>query len=255
MIARAVACAAVLASVAMADEPAAPVAPASSEPVAFTVEAEEPLTLEGELHLPQRPTADTTVPGVVICHPHPLYGGTMHNVIVIAMRDQLLERGIATLQFNFRGVGESEGEHDDGRGEVNDVLAALRFLRSRPGVDVQRCGLAAYSFGADMALRACARDEDVPSAACVGLPTGHEPVTVDEWAHLARVRRPLLLVTGSEDQYSSIPNVQTLVEHYDLRARTLPIEDADHFYADAGKRRMMAVQVAQFLAMHLIGEL
>jgi hypothetical protein len=102
------------------------------------------LTLEGALHLPEK----TPAPGVVVCHPHPLYGGDMDNNVVMAACQSLVERGIAALRFNFRGAGNSEGEHDDGEGEQEDVRGALAHLRSLGEVDDKCIGLVGYSFGA-----------------------------------------------------------------------------------------------------------
>jgi alpha/beta superfamily hydrolase len=102
------------------------------------------LTLEGVLHVP----ATAPAPGVVVCHPHPLYGGSMDNNVVAAACEAMVQRGYAALRFNFRGVHGSEGEHDEGRGEADDARAALAYLRGLPEVDEGRVGLIGYSFGA-----------------------------------------------------------------------------------------------------------
>ncbi|MEA3400786.1 MAG: alpha/beta family hydrolase [Armatimonadota bacterium] len=233
------------------DQPVPPV----QDPVSFPAAGEDAPLLEGELCIPLRADADTLVAGAVLCHPDPLMGGTMSDPVVLAVRDQLLERGIATLRFNFRGVGGSEGDHDQGRGEVQDVLGALTFLRSRPEVDAERCGLAAYSFGSQVALKACALRQDVKACACIGFPTGHDPVEPADFQHLQDVMQPLLFVSGTQDQFSAITNILALVEHFELEARVAPIPDAGHFFSDAGDRRLMATQVAQFLTTKLVGEL
>ena len=109
------------------------------------------LNLEGRLVSPRR--AETGA-GVVICHPHPLYGGSMDNNVVYAVSKALAEKGITSLCFNFRGVGRSEGLHDDGRGEIDDTLAAIAFLAGCSEIDSGRVGLAGYSFGGAVALNA-----------------------------------------------------------------------------------------------------
>jgi alpha/beta superfamily hydrolase len=112
------------------------------------------LTLEGALHLPER----TPAPGVVVCHPHPLYGGDMDNNVVMTACRSLNERGIAALRFNFRGAGNSEGEHDGGDAETEDVRAALAHLSSLPEIDNDRIGLIGYSFGAIVASEVASGD-------------------------------------------------------------------------------------------------
>ena len=93
-------------------------------------------------------TADGQVPGIVICHPHPLRGGDMLNNVVRALAEAFAERGFAVLRFNFRGVGSSTGQYAEGIGEQEDAKAALSWLIAQPGIDVDRLFLAGYSFGA-----------------------------------------------------------------------------------------------------------
>src|SRR5690554_4830659 len=109
------------------------------------------LNLEGCLVIPQRVG---TAAGVVICHPHPLYGGSMANNVVYAVSRALTKKGIASFCFNFRGVGRSEGVHDGGQGEIDDTLAAIAFLADRSEIESGRVGLAGYSFGGAVALNA-----------------------------------------------------------------------------------------------------
>lgn len=244
-----------LAACAFAQEELLTPAPATSDPVTFAAAGEDAPVLQGELSVPSRPDAEFTVPGVVVCHPDPRMGGTMNNTVVLEIRDHLLTLGMAVLRFNFRGTGKSEGEHGDGTTEPQDILGALTFLRNQDAVDGERVALAGYSFGSKMAAKAAALDTAVLACACVGFPTGHDDITFADWEFLAEVEQPLLFISGTEDRYSSIPNILTLREHYELNARVLPIEGADHFFTDAGKRSMMGIQVAQFLSMKLFGEL
>src|SRR6185295_8845408 len=104
--------------------------------------------LEGRLAVPAGATR-----GAVVCHPHPQYGGTMDNNVVVAVTDALRAAGLATLRFNFRGVGSSEGRHGGGAAEVGDAHAALAHLRAAGIEDVALVG---YSFGAAVAARAAA---------------------------------------------------------------------------------------------------
>ncbi|MFO8080533.1 MAG: alpha/beta fold hydrolase [Armatimonadota bacterium] len=229
-------------------------APATADPVRFPAAGEDAPMLQGELCVPSRPEAGFEVPGVVVCHPDPRMGGTMDNPVVLEIRDHLLTLGIAVLRFNFRGTGQSEGEHGDGATEPRDVLGALAFLRGEDGVDGDRVALAGYSFGAKMAAKAAADAKDVAAIACVGFPTGRDELSLEDWQFLADVKQPLLFVTGTEDQYASIPNIKVLRDHHELDAQVLPIEGADHFFTDAGKCTMMGIEVARFISKHLVGE-
>ncbi|HJU27809.1 MAG TPA: hypothetical protein VJ718_01485, partial [Candidatus Binataceae bacterium] len=103
------------------------------------------LKLEGLLAIPEdsRPAR-----AGVVCHPHPLYGGSMYNNVVDAVLEAMWKLGWATLRFNFRGVGQSEGEHGGGAGEADDATAAVKFLGEQTGLTVSNLVLAGYSFGA-----------------------------------------------------------------------------------------------------------
>ncbi len=148
------------------------------------------ITLEGVLHLLEQPPS----PGVLICHPHPLYGGNMHNNVVTAISGALVEKGLAALRFNFRGVGGSEGSYANGVGEQQDVAAGIAYLRQLPEIDPSSVGVAGYSFGAIQALYAGA---EAPRAiAAISTPTsgldlsGHFlPVSKHhDWDHIAALR-------------------------------------------------------------------
>ena len=110
-----------------------------------------PLTLEGVLTTPDDTPSDNQA-AIVIAHPHPLYGGDMQNGVVLALTDELCRLGFPSLRFNFRGVGHSEGRYADGRGEYEDLRAALEFLGRSTGIDSGKIGLAGYSFGAEIVL-------------------------------------------------------------------------------------------------------
>lgn len=211
--------------------------------------------LAGELSLPARPSPEAQVPAVIICHPNPLMKGSRYDPVVLAIREQCLALGLATLTFDFRGVGASEGEARADATCVADVLGALEFLRAQPAIAAARVGLAGYSFGAQMAIAACSADPAVRACVAVAYPTGHDlPVVFEDYAALQGLRRPLLFVTGADDQYASIAKTLALVEPYGLNARVIPIEGADHFFADPERRIAMATYVAQFLAVRLTPE-
>src|SRR5262245_61508304 len=158
-----------------------------------------PLPLEGRASLPA-----ALHHAVVLCHPHPEYGGTMDDGIVTTVAGSLRAAGIATLRFNFRGVGRSEGRHSGGIAEVDDVRAALDWLAEHaPGA---RLSLAGYSFGAAMALRAGAIDPRPERLVAIALPAAMLDVTF-----LADCRKPVLLIQGDRDQFSPAAQLEALL--------------------------------------------
>jgi uncharacterized protein len=180
------------------------------------------LTLEG-LYAP--PCGDPPARVVVVCHPHPMYGGSMHNNVVEAILKGAWQAGFATLRFNFRGVGASEGEYDGGEGEVSDARAAVRFIASQPGVIADQIILAGYSFGAAMALRAGLDDAAVAQLIAVALPVG-----VMASGAARESKKPVLLVSGDSDSYSPEAQVRAVAASLGPLARVKIIAGADHFF-------------------------
>ncbi|MFQ5778499.1 MAG: alpha/beta hydrolase, partial [Terriglobia bacterium] len=126
----------------------------------------------------------------LICHPHPLYGGTFHNKVVHHTALALQELGLPVLRFNFRGAGQSEGKHDKGRGEADDVRAALAHLTGK--IPSARIILAGFSFGAWVGLRVGCEDARVEALVGVGLPADN-----DDFSYLAACPKPKLFVQGT----------------------------------------------------------
>lgn len=174
--------------------------------------------LEGRLALP-----DASTGGLLLCHPHPLYGGDMDNPVVTRAAEAAGGAGLATLRFNFRGVGASEGAHDGGEAERDDVGAALGFLGERlPG---QRpLGLLGYSFGAWVAARVAAE-----RATVVGLCLVAPPVEMLPFPALDRPGLDTLLVAGTQDAYCSPSGLERLAARL-AAAETVTIDGADHFF-------------------------
>src|SRR5712692_7838398 len=131
---------------------------------------------------------------LVVCHPHPLYGGSMHNNVVDALCDAALQEGLAARRFNFRGVGSSTGSHAGGEGEQDDVLAVLRAAEELPGGG--SIGLAGYSFGASMATRAVSRASPMPLLLLLVSP----PLSTLGAALFGEQPSRRLLITGDRDQ-------------------------------------------------------
>ncbi|MFZ0658742.1 MAG: alpha/beta family hydrolase [Candidatus Binataceae bacterium] len=180
------------------------------------------LTLEGLLARPERSGAS---PGAVICHPHPMYGGSMNNNVVEAIIAAMWRRGYATLRFNFRGVGASEGEYDGGEGEAADARAAVEFLAAQPDIDRDAIALAGYSFGAAVALRAGLGDSRGARVIAVALPGA----AMDSGIKMAATK-PVLLVSGDRDTYSPIPTLEQAQQKLGAAATLRVIAGADHFF-------------------------
>ena len=168
--------------------------------------------------------AAEAVAAAVICHPHPLFGGTMHNKVVHASAGALLAAGLPTLCFNFRGVGVSGGAHDGGRGEQDDLGAVIGHLAGRyPGRPLL---LAGYSFGAVVALAVGCRDARAAALIGIGL-----PVTLARFDFLRGCDRPLTLIQGDEDAFGPLPMVMALAAALPGGARVVAIKGAAHNFA------------------------
>jgi uncharacterized protein len=178
------------------------------------------LTLEA---LMANPGGDA--PAAVVCHPHPMYGGSMYNNVVDAILSALWEWGYATLRFNFRGVGASEGEHDGGRGEIEDAAAAMSFLLAQPGLGKSGAVMAGYSFGAMIAMTAGYESAGVSRIVAVALPVGMMEAPVPTGAS-----KPILLVSGDRDSYSPVAGITALREKIGESARLEIVGSADHFF-------------------------
>ena len=183
--------------------------------------ASDALTLEGRLSLPQ---GSDHFAGVVLCHPHPMYGGNMNNNVVEGMANVLVDRQMAVLAFNFRGVGKSEGSHDRGTGEVVDALAAIHYLVSQPSVDLNRLGIAGYSFGAVVTLNAAARDQALKAIALVACPTP----ALDN-PEIQQTNQPKLFVQGDMDQVVQLDMFHDLIQRFQSPTEVNVLPGADHF--------------------------
>lgn len=172
--------------------------------------------------------ANTTPPmAAVVCHPHPLHGGTMHNKVVYHAAKTLHHYGLAVLRFNFRGVGLSEGAYDEGRGETGDVRAALDYLAAEfPRAPLLAAG---FSFGAAVGLRAGCQDARVIELIGLGF-----PVNDLDASYLRACAKPRLLLQGAADRYGSEKNWKALVAGFPAETakntQVVFIPGADHFF-------------------------
>jgi alpha/beta superfamily hydrolase len=160
----------------------------------------------------------------VVCHAHPLRGGIMHFKVVFRAAKALQHVGVAVLRFNFRGVGRSEGEHDHGRGEQDDVRAALDEMQRRfPGLPQV---LGGFSFGSSMALRVGVTDARVRALFALGFPLSLTPDT----PFLAECRKPRLFVQGGEDPFGRDAEIRAVVATLPEPKRLEVLQGADHFF-------------------------
>lgn len=191
------------------------------------------IALEGLLSVPSVPARL----GVVICHPHPLRGGDMHNNVVEGLVAAFQEMGAATLRFNFRGAGGSGGAHDDGNAEQHDVTAAVGYLLGHTPVGT--LAVAGYSFGAMVGLRAGAADARVHKLVGVAPPVGTR-----DMSFLASVNKPKLLITGDRDRICPLADLQKLLVADPASVAIVP--GADHFFG--GDEATVGDLAARFLS-------
>ena len=170
--------------------------------------------------------------GVVISHPHPLYGGDMHNSVVEIMHEAFDEMGWTTLRFNFRGVGQSQGNFDDGRGEQEDVAAAIRHLQLN---GITKVTLAGYSFGAWVNAQAASTQAGVLGSILVSPPLAHFPF-------LMNAAKILMIITGDSDPFCPLAELEKLMKDMDQPPPLKIISGADHFYSQGSSELRRALK-------------
>jgi alpha/beta superfamily hydrolase len=188
------------------------------------------VTLEAERATPAGPSRAS----VVLCHPHPQYGGTMRSIVIGALFDALPKSGVTCLRFNFRGVERSSGTHDEGRGELLDVQAAVDDATAALAAD-EPLVLAGWSFGADMTLAT----HDARLAAWIGIAP---PLRFrDDFAAVAHDARPKLLVLGQHDEFRDPASVVEATEEWQATEIDV-IAGASHFFVGRTDRVVEATQ-------------
>ncbi len=180
-------------------------------------------------------------PAAVVCHPHPMYGGSMFNNVVDAILAALWQLGYATLRFNFRGVGGSDGEYDGGPGEVDDAVAAMAFLLAQPGVRKSGAVMAGYSFGAMVAVSAGYERAEIARIVAVAIPLAMADARIPDGAS-----KPVLLVSGDSDSYSPVAGLRALKAKIGDSARLEIVAGTDHFFGgrEAELSRVIAAALA-----------
>ncbi|MCX8116481.1 MAG: alpha/beta hydrolase [Desulfobacterota bacterium] len=181
------------------------------------------IRLEGLLSLGE---ALSVKGGMVLCHPHPLYGGDMHNRVIAVSCEAAREEGYATLRFNFRGVGGSEGNYDEGIGEKEDVASAIEFLHSalnRRDVPLSFLG---YSFGAWVGLPVAMNDPRVRKVVAIS-----PPLEIYDFSYFKGFKGEKLILAGDRDEWCPLSRLKQWYETLDEPKSLTILEGADHFYS------------------------
>jgi alpha/beta superfamily hydrolase len=159
----------------------------------------------------------------VICHPHPLGGGTLHNKVVFRAARGLENANIATLRFNFRGAGASAGTHDEGEGEQGDVMAAIDWVKKKhPG---KKLIVGGFSFGAWVASRVACELSEVDAIFLIGT-----PVNKYDFGYLRDCEKPMLFLHGTDDEFGDVEKLEALTEHI-RNSESVIVTGADHFFS------------------------
>jgi uncharacterized protein len=183
--------------------------------------------------------SSTSTHAAIVCHPHPLYGGTLHNKVVFHAMKALQSFGFPVLRFNFRGTGLSEGEHAHGVGEVDDVRSALDWLEREYPLPIVFAG---FSFGAAVGLRAAYADDRVRALIALGLPATPIEDRVYDFDFLRASTKPKLFVSGSRDQFAPAGKLEALVSTFGEPKKLVRIEAGDHFFEGRLKEMRTAIE-------------
>jgi len=189
----------------------------------------------GRLEAILKEPRDGSVRGAaLVLHPHPLFGGTMHNKVVFRAAAALNDAGLVTLRLNFRGVGQSTGEHDEGRGEREDVRAGLDYLAANYAEnEITLCG---FSFGARVGLEVGVADERIARLISIGT-----PVDKYDFSFLEHCRKPILFVQGDVDEYGDVERLRDLAAKIKAPVQLSVIKGAGHFFDDQLKELKAAI--------------
>jgi alpha/beta superfamily hydrolase len=177
--------------------------------------------LEAALKLPEQAPRGAAV----VCHPHPIHGGTMHTKAVYRAAQGFNDAGLVALRFNFRGVGTSTGSHDEGHGEQDDARAALDWLQEQyPHLPLV---LGGFSFGSMVALSVGVEDERVEALLGLGLPV---EMGAYDFSFLSDTDKPTLVVQGEQDEFGSGAAVAGILQPFGAHITLVRVPDTDHFF-------------------------
>ena len=180
------------------------------------------LILQGVCYFPE---GDGVFPAAVLCHPHPLYGGSMYNDVILEIASALVSESVIVFMFNFRGVGSSEGSFGEGVSEQEDVKAAINWLVCQPEVDIDRVAVAGYSFGAAVAVPVACTDERIKAMVLVS-----PPLEMEQISQLKDCTKPKIVIYGSEDLVVSPQKVELVKREAAEPKQFEIVSGANHFW-------------------------
>jgi len=184
--------------------------------------------------------AENASHAALVCHPHPMYGGTMHNKVVFHAMKALNGFGFPVLRFNFREAGLSEGDHDHGHGEAEDVRTALDWLEREYEMPLIFAG---FSFGAAVGLRVACPDDRVQAVVGLGVPVRAADERVYDLGFLESCDKPKLFISGSRDQFGPLAKLEELVRKLPAPKKLVIIESADHSFEGRLREMRDAIEV------------
>ena len=180
----------------------------------------------------------TATHAALVCHPHPLYGGTMHNKVVYHAMKALSSFGFPVLRFNFRGAGLSQGTHADGTEEIEDVRAALTWLKQEFRLPIIFAG---FSFGAAVGMKAACPDADVRAIIALGTPISAAGRAYG-YDYLSQCAKPKLFVSGGNDEFGPTEKLEAVVAHAAPPKQLVIIPGVDHFFAGKVKEVQRVIE-------------
>ncbi len=182
----------------------------------------------------------------LVLQPHPLGGGTMHNKVVFRAAAALNDAGLSTLRLNFRGVGQSTGVHDFGKGELEDANAGLAYLsKNYPGQNITVCG---FSFGSRMGMEIGCNDDRVKLLISIGT-----PLSKYNFDFLEACRKPLLFVHGERDEFGDVQELRNFADRLgqNTTVKLVVVPDSDHFFE--GHLDEVKSAITDWLTAQLVG--
>jgi alpha/beta superfamily hydrolase len=195
----------------------------------------------------KEPDSALTRGAALVLHPHPLGGGTMHNKVVFRAASALYDAGLVTLRINFRGVGQSTGTHDEGRGELEDAMVALDYLSERhPRLTKTICG---FSFGARVGMELGVSDARVANLISIGT-----PLDKYDFGFLGGCRKPILFVHGERDEFGNVEKLREMVTKLasTTDAQLVVVANSGHFFD--GQLDELKRAISEWIKRHLDSE-